>query len=202
MSELEKMLKGMLYQAGDKTLTLMREKASNLCYDYNHLRPTEYQKKQDILKQLLGSMGTDVHINQPFLVDYGCHIFIGDHFFANYNFTVLDIGTVTIGNHVMIGPNVGLMTAGHPLDSEIRNELHEFGYDITIKDDVWIGANVIINPGVTVGKGVVIGSGSVVTKDLSDHMLCYGKPCKEIRKITDQDKLIWEKEKQKSLKHS
>lgn len=199
MTEQEKMLKGMLYQAGDEKLSLMRKRASELTFDYNHLRPSQKEEQQKILKQLLGSMGKDVNINQPFLVDYGCNLYIGDHFFANYNFTVLDIGKVTIGDRVMIGPNVGIMTAGHPLDKEIRGQLYEFGYDITIKDDVWIGANVVINPGVTIGSGVVIGSGSVVTKDLEDDTLCYGNPCKVIRKITEKDRIFWQKEKDKSL---
>lgn len=199
MTELEKMLSGLLYQAGDKTLIDMREQAKNLMYDYNQLRPNDHQSKGNILKTLLGSMGEDVHINQPFYVDYGKHIFIGDHFFANYDTTFLDVAHITIGNNVMFGPKVSLLTATHPLDKTIRNEQFEYGLPITIKDDVWIGGSVVVNPGVTIGSGVVVGSGSVVTKDLPDDTLCYGNPCRVIRKLTDDDKSYWEKQKALSL---
>ncbi len=199
MKEIDKMLAGMLYQASDETLSKMRDRAKNLMYDYNMLRPTDHKNKQDILKKLLGSMGEDVHINQPFYVDYGVHIFIGDHFFSNFDLTILDVSKVTIGNHVMFGPKVSLLTATHPLDKTIRNEQYEYGLPITIKDNVWLGANVVINPGVTIGEGVVVGSGSVVTKDLPDHTLCYGNPCKVIRKINEEDKKIWEEKKKLSL---
>lgn len=199
MKEIEKMLSGMLYQASDKELSQMRDKAKNLAYDYNMLRPTDHQNKQKILKKLLGSMGNDVHINQPFYVDYGSHIFIGDHFFANYDLTILDVAKVTIGNNVMFGPKVSLLTPAHPLDKTIRNEQYEYGLPITIKDDVWIGGHVVINPGVTIGSGVIVGSGSVVTKDLPDDTLCFGNPCKVIRNITEEDKKIWEEKKKASL---
>lgn len=199
MTELEKMLNGMLYQANDKELSLMRSKASELTYEYNLLKPNDKKRQQAILKELLGSMGEDVTINRPFLIDYGCHLFIGDHFFANYNFTVLDVAKISIGNNVMLATNVSILTASHPIDKVIRRDLHEYGKEVIIKDDVWIGSNVVINPGVTIGNGVVIGSGSVVTKDLDDDYLCYGNPCKMIRKIGEADRLIWQKEKELSL---
>lgn len=199
MKEIEKMLSGLLYQASDETLSIMRDQAKNLMYDYNQLRPNAYQKKALLLQDLLGKMGKNVFINQPFYVDYGKHISIGDDFFANYDCTFLDVSQITIGNNVMFGPKVSLLTATHPLDKDIRNEQFEYGLPITIKNDVWIGGNVVVNPGVTIGCGVVVGSGSVVTKDLPDDTLCYGNPCRVIRKLTDEDKIYWEKQKALSL---
>ena len=199
MKEIDKMLKGLLYQASNETLSNMRDIAKNFMFDYNHLRPTDHQAKEDLLSKLLGSKGRNVYINQPFYVDYGKHIFIGDNFFSNYDCTFLDVASITIGNNVMFGPKVSLLTATHPLDKTVRNEQYEYGLPIIIKDDVWIGGNVVVNPGVTIGSGVVIGSGSVVTKDLPDDTLCYGNPCKVIRKITNEDKIYWEKQKVLSL---
>lgn len=199
MKEIDKMLSGLLYQASDETLSIMRDQAKSLMYAYNQLRPNEHKKKNEILDELLGKTGKDVYINQPFYIDYGKHITIGDHFFANYDCTFLDVSYITIGNNVMFGPKVSLLTATHPLDKTIRNEQYEYGLPITIKDDVWIGGNVVVNPGVTIGNGVVIGSGSVVTKDLPDGTLCYGNPCRVIRKLTDEDKVFWEKQKALSL---
>jgi len=181
MKEIKKMLSGLLYQASDETLSNMRDRAKNLMYDY------------------IGSMGKDVFINQPFYVDYGAHITIGAHFFANYDLTILDVAKVTIGNRVMFGPKVSLLTATHPIDKDIRNEQFEYGLPITIEDDVWIGANVVVNPGVSIGSGVIVGSGSVVTKSLPKDTICYGNPCKVIRNITLEDKKIWEEKKELSL---
>ena len=199
MKEIDKMLSGFLYQASDETLSIMRDQAKNLMYDYNQLRPNEHQKKDAILHKLLGQMGKNIYINQPLYVDYGKHIAIGNDFFANYDCTLLDVAHITIGKNVMFGPKVSLLTATHPLDKTIRNEQYEYGLPITIKDDVWIGGNVVVNPGVTIGSGVVVGSGSVVTKDLPDDTLCYGNPCRAIRKLTDDDKVYWEKQKTLSL---
>jgi maltose O-acetyltransferase len=168
-------------------------------YDYNQLRPNAYQKKDLLLRDLLGKAGENVYINQPLYVDYGKHISIGNDFFANYDCTFLDVAHITIGNNVMFGPKVSLLTATHPLDKDIRNEQYEYGLPITIKNDVWIGGNVVVNPGVTIGCGVVVGSGSVVTKDLPDDTLCYGNPCRVIRKLTEEDKIYWEKQKAISL---
>ena len=199
MKEVEKMLSGLLYQASDETLSIMRDRAKNLMYDYNQLRPNAYQKKDLLLRDLLGKAGENVYINQPLYVDYGKHISIGNDFFANYDCTFLDVAHITIGDNVMFGPKVSLLTATHPLDKDIRNEQYEYGLPITIKNDVWIGGNVVVNPGVTIGCGVVVGSGSVVTKDLPDDTLCYGNPCRVIRKLTEEDKIYWEKQKAISL---
>ena len=95
--------------------------------------------------------------------DYGYNIEVGENFFANYNFTVLDVGKVRIGANAQIAPNVSIYTAGHPVHPDSRNSGYEYGIGITIGDNVWIGGNACIMPGVTIGDNVVIGAGSVVT---------------------------------------
>ncbi|QWB96674.1 sugar O-acetyltransferase [Mycoplasmatota bacterium] len=120
------------------------------------------------------------------------NIHIGKHFYANYDCIFLDVNKITIGDNVFIAPRVCIYTAGHPIDKDTRNEELEYGYPVTIGNDVWIGGNVVINPGVTIGDNVVIGSGSIVTKDIESNCVAAGNPCKKIRDITDEDKKYWE----------
>jgi maltose O-acetyltransferase len=94
-----------------------------------------------------------------------------------------------------MGPRVGLYTAGHPIDAAIRAEELEYGWPITIGNDVWIGGNVVINPGVTIGSNVVIGSGSVVTHDIPDNVVAVGNPCHVLREITADDHDYWAKQR-------
>ena len=88
-----------------------------------------------------------------------------------------------IGNNVFIAPNVGIYTAGHPLDARERARGLEYAYPVSIGDDVWIGAGVSILPGVCIGARSVIGAGSVVTKDIPEDVLAFGNPCRIVKKI-------------------
>ena len=98
---------------------------------------------------------------------------------------------MTFGDNVFLAPHVGIYTAGHPIDAGIRNLELEYARPVTIGSDVWIGGNVVINPEVTIGSDVVIGSCSVVTKDIPDHVIAAGNPCRVIREITDEDRDYW-----------
>ena len=130
-------------------------------------------------------------------VDYGCHITIGDNFYANMDCIFLDVNRVTIGNNVMVGPRVGFYTAGHPIVADIRIEDLEFGSPIVVEDNVWIGGSAVILPGVTIGKNAIVGAGAVVTKDVPANSIVGGNPAKVIRMINDQDRQKWEQAKQK-----
>lgn len=188
MTEKEKMLTGKLYFAGEEELAQMHMDAMAKCHKLNLLDPRDMVSASELLSSLIGSMGNQGHITSPFYCDYGCHIHIGDYFYSNYNLTILDCAPVTIGNHVMIGPNVGIYTAGHPIDFELREQELEYAFPVTIGDHVWIGGNVCIMPDVTIGNNVVIGAGSVVTKNIPDNVIAVGNPCKVLREITEQDK--------------
>lgn len=188
MTEKEKMLTGKLYFAGEEELAQMHMDAMTKCHKLNLLDPRDMVSANELLSSLIGSMGNHGHITSPFYCDYGCHIHIGDYFYSNYNLTILDCAPVTIGNHVMIGPNVGIYTAGHPIDFELREQELEYAFPVTIGDHVWIGGNVCIMPDVTIGNNVVIGAGSVVTKNIPDNVIAVGNPCKVLREITEQDK--------------
>ncbi|MGE0076427.1 MAG: sugar O-acetyltransferase [Bacteroidales bacterium] len=187
-SEKEKMISGKPYKAFGEELLAERQHAKELIFEFNSLHPKQIEQKNEILKSLLGKTKDKFFIESPFRCDYGYNIEIGANFYSNYNLIILDCAKVTVGDNVLIGPNVGIYTAGHPLHYEIRNQEYEYAFPITIGDNVWIGGNVVINPGVSIGKNSVIGSGSIVTKDIPSNVIAVGNPCKVLRKLTDDDR--------------
>ena len=200
MTEKELMLAGELYVASDAELVEMQLKKFRFMDAFNGTGYEDFAERERLARELFAHVGKNVMINKPFHCDYGSNISIGDNFFANYGCVILDVNKVSIGNNVFMAPCVCLYTAGHPIDKDIRNENLEYGWPITIGDDVWIGGSVVINPGVTIGSNVVIGSGSVVTKDIPDGVVACGNPCRVKRKITEEDKIYWNKEKEKYLR--
>ena len=188
MNQKERMLAGLPYKAWMDGLSQERLENKKKIFAFNHLEPDKIEEKEKLLKEILGKTGKYVNIEVPFHCDYGYNIEVGENFFANYNFTVLDVGKVRIGANAQIAPNVSIYTAGHPIHPDSRNSGYEYGISIIIGDNVWIGGNACIMPGVTIGNNVVIGAGSVVTKDVPDNVIAAGNPCKIIRTITDEDR--------------
>lgn len=187
MTEKEKMLAGEVYSAVDPQLLEELAAARELIYDYNDLRPSENGKKLELLKRLLGHIADDeIIINQPFHCDYGSQISVGRRFFANFNLTVLDEATVTIGDDCFIGPNVSIYTACHSTDPTERNTRQEWAKPVSIGDNVWIGGSVTILPGVKIGDNVTVGAGSVVVKDIPSNCVAVGNPCKVISKLIER----------------
>lgn len=183
-SEWQKMVGGETYHALDPELidrlTAMKERI----WLFNRINPSATDEKERALREILGKCGTSPAIVQPFYCDYGCNIEVGDCFFANFNLTILDEAKVIIGDHVFIGPNVGLYTPCHPTDPEERNRNIEWARPITIGNSVWIGGSVTILPGVTIGDNCTIGAGSVVIHDIPANSIAVGNPCKVIKKVT------------------
>ena len=193
-SEKEKMLSGEAYKAFGEELLNERQEAKRLLFKFNKLHPKKIKKRNKIVEKLFGKVAGNFFIEPPFRCDYGYNIEIGNNFYANYNLTILDCAKVSIGDNCFIAPNVSLLTAGHPIHFEIRNQEYEYAFPITIEDNVWLGANVVINPNVTIGKNSVIGSGSVVTKNIPPNSVAVGNPCKVIKQITDEDKVFYYKD--------
>ena len=196
MNQKERMLSGLPYKAWLDGLSEERMENKKKIYEYNMVRPDETDKMDKLIKDILGKTGEKVWIEQPFHCDYGKNIEIGNNFFANYNCTILDVGKVTIGENVQFAPNVAIYTAGHPIHQDSRNSGYEYGLPITIGDNVWIGGNSVVNPNVHIGNNVVIGSGSVVTKDIPDNVIAVGNPCRVIRKITEEDRKYYFKDRE------
>lgn len=184
MNEKEKMLAGELYDANyNKELAEERQKAKDLCYEYNQIKPSNQEEKNKIMEEILGKTKGNFLIEQPFMCDYGYNIEIGENFYANHNLIILDGNKVKFGNNVFIAPNCGFYTAGHPIDPTLRNQGLEYAKPIEIGNNVWIGGNVVVLPGVTIGDNCVIGAGSVVVKDIPKNSIAVGNPCKVIKKV-------------------
>lgn len=186
MTEKEKCRQGLLYDANyDAELLRERENAKEVLFEYNRLRPSQQEERSRLLKQLLGKTGKELIIEPPFACDYGYNIEVGENFYANVNLVILDGAKVSIGDNVFLAPNVGIYTAGHPLDVAQRNRGLEYAYLVTIGNNVWIGAGAHILPGVKIGDNTVIGAGSVVTKDIPSGVLAVGNPCRVVRRIEE-----------------
>ncbi len=189
MTEKEKMLKNLMYDANyDVELLNDRNRAKDLCFEFNNTKPSEQEQQVVILKKLLGTTKNAFTITAPFWCDYGYNIELGENFYSNHNLVILDGARVTFGDNVFVGPNCGFYTAGHPIDFERRNQGLEYAYPITVGSNVWFGAGVQVMPGVTIGDNVVIGAGSIVVKDIPSNCVAVGNPCKVIREITNEDK--------------
>ena len=189
MDNKERMLANLPYKSWMDGLNEERMECKKKLYEYNNMHPEKQAEREKLLREILGKTKEGyLCIESPFHCDYGYNIEVGTDFFANYNLIVLDVGKVKIGDHFMCGPNVQICTAGHPIHPESRNSGYEYGIDITIGENVWIGGNVLVCPGVTIGNNVVIGGGSVVTKDIPDNVVAVGNPCRVLREITEEDR--------------
>lgn len=188
MDQKERMLAGLPYKSWLDGLPDERMAVRVKTREYNNLEPGDRERRELLIREILGGTGRQLFIEAPFLCDYGYNIEVGENFYANFNLVILDVAKVVIGDNVMIAPNVAIYTAGHPVHPDSRNSGYEYGIPITIGNNVWIGGNVVINPGVKIGDNVIIGAGSVVTKDIPDNMIAVGNPCRTVREITEEDR--------------
>lgn len=198
MTEREKMVAGLLYDPSDKELSNLLLNARKAARKYNLTDEDEVERKKEILSSLLSNTPFLPEMQAPIYFDYGCNTTFGKFCSTNFNFTCLDVCPVSIGDNVMIGPNVTLATPMHPLLPEERNVRQredgsfynlEYAKPITIQRNCWLAANVVVCGGVTIGEGSVIGAGSVVTRDIPPHSLAAGNPCRVIRELTEEDRL-------------
>lgn len=193
-TEFEKCLAGEWYDCHAPVFLQLKKKTHCLLMKYNSLSYEQREEKYTILKEMLGSIGNKVSVGHSFICDYGCNIHIGNNVTVNTGCTFVDCNKITIGDNVLIAPDVRIYTATHPIELEerltpmetpegIEYIRHTFALPVTIEDGCWIGGGVIILPGITIGTGSVIGAGSVVTKNIPANCLAVGNPCKVVRKI-------------------
>ena len=199
MNQEERIFAGFMFNPGAPELVAIKRRSHDLSREYSALSETETERRTEILSEILGKMGQGVYMQGPIFFHYGKHTEVGNWFFSNYHLTVQDDAKVIIGDGVMFGPNVTIVTPVHPLVASERECMYDengninhlcYAKPVTIKDHVWVGANVTICGGVTIGNGCVIGAGSVVTRDIPDNTFAAGVPCKVIRVITDKDSMI------------
>lgn len=191
MTEKEKLKKGLWYDANyDEELLKERERAEDLCLEFNSTKPSDKKTKEEVLKKLLPNKKEDTVILSPFYTDYGYNCIIGEKTFINHNAYLMDGAEIKIGDNCFIGPNCGMYTAAHPIFFEERNKGLEKALPINIGDNVWIGGDVTILPGTSIGNNSVIGAKSLVTKDIPANVVAFGNPCRVIRKISEKDKII------------
>ncbi|SMY15636.1 sugar O-acetyltransferase [Photobacterium aquimaris] len=164
-------------------------------YDFNHTRPSEAAKRAELMQQLFAEVGEGCYIEPPLHANWGKHTHLGDNVYANFNLTLVDDTHIYIGNNVMIGPNVTIATAGHPIEPILREQITQFNIPVTIGNNVWIGAQCVILPGVSIGNNSVIGAGSIVTKDIPSNVVAMGNPCRVSREINEHDKIYYYKDR-------
>ena len=189
MSMKDKMHTGELYLPGNDEILKRQTKCLDRLYDFNMTRPTEFEKRQKLMKEMFAEIGDGCYIEPPFHANFGgAHCHWGSHIFANFNLTMVDDTHIYVGDYTMFGPNVTVATAGHSILPELREKAYQYNAPVHIGKNCWLGAGVIVLPGITIGDNVVIGAGSIVTKDLPPNVVAVGNPCRILRKINEHDK--------------
>lgn len=185
-----------LYDPGDTDIMKEQTECLDKLYDFNMTRPTETEKREAMLKEMFAEIGEGCYIEPPFHANFGGkHVHFGGHVYANFNLTAVDDTHIYVGDYTMIGPNVTLATAGHPINPELRQKAYQYNAPIHIGKNCWLGAGVLVMPGVTIGDNVVIGAGSVVTKDLPSNVIAVGNPCKILREVGEHDREYYFKDR-------
>ena len=189
MNNFDKMHNGMLYVCSDEEIMKVQLQCLDKLYDYNMTRPTETEKRREMLRDMFAEVGEGCYIEPPLHSNWGGrHVHFGNNVYANYNVTLVDDTHIYVGDNTMFGPNVVLATAGHPVLPELREQVYQFNLPIHIGKNCWLGAGVIVLPGVTIGDNTVIGAGSVVTKDIPANVVAFGNPCRVVREINERDR--------------
>jgi len=196
MSNRDKLHTGDLYLPDDPAIEVEQKRYLDRLYDFNQTRPSEPEQQQQILHELFADMGPNCYVEPPLHANFGGHhVHFGADIYANFNLTLVDDTHIYVGDHTMIGPNVTLATAGHPIDPELRAKNYQYNMAIHIGKNCWLGAGVIVVPGVTIGDNVVIGAGSVVTKDLPSNVVAFGDPCRVARPVGEHDREVYFKDR-------
>ncbi|KAI5281023.1 hypothetical protein KEM54_003445 [Ascosphaera aggregata] len=212
LSNKEKMLRGMLYYAFTPELCAFRARTAAACRAFNNAGEVSRRRQVELWKEILvdktplppqldneeedaAQFKDDPIVEAPFIIEYGWNFTIGKGSYINYRCHISDICRITVGDRVLIGPNVSFFGAYHPLDPAVRNGTNgpELGKEIHVGDDVWIGGNVTLLPGVKIGRGAVVGAGSVVTKDVAPFTVVAGNPARFLKKVES----AWNTEEEK-----
>ena len=196
MTQKEKMVSGDLYLPDDEDIMMDQIKCLDRLYDFNMTRPTQLDKREEMLKEMFAEIGENCYIEPPLHANWGgAHCHFGKCVYANFNLTLVDDSHIYVGDYTMIAPNVVIATAGHPILPELREKQYQYNMPVHIGRNCWIGAGALIMPGVTIGDNTVIGAGSVVTKDIPANVVAVGNPCRVLREISEHDREFYFKDK-------
>lgn len=189
MTQYERMKAGLIYDAADPEILALQMPFLDRLREFNQLRATDYSEKERYMKEVFAACGEKCYIELPFRANWGGrHVSFGSNVYVNFNLTLVDDGQIFVGGKVMIGPNVTIATANHPIEPGLRARALQYNKDVVIGENVWIGSSAVILPGVTIGRNSVIGAGSVVSRDIPENVVAVGNPCRVLRPIGEHDR--------------
>lgn len=196
MSMKDKMHTGELYLPGDDEIMKEQLKRLDRLYDFNNTRPSELEKRQELLKEMFAEIGDGCYIEPPFYSNFGGgHVHFGNNVYCNFGVTMVDDTHIYVGDNTMFGPHVVVATAGHPILPQLREKAYQYNAPVHIGKNCWLGAGVLVMPGVSIGDNSVIGAGSVVTKDIPSDVVAAGTPCRVLREIGEHDREYYFKDR-------
>ena len=195
MAEKDKLHTGEIYFPNDPEIMRQQAVWQDQVMEYNHIPHVEPERRAEMLQKMFAEVGEGCYIETPFYANMGGHhVHLGKNVYANYHLTLVDDTHIYIGDYTMLGPNVTLATAGHPIDPTLRQRGLQYNMPVRIGKNCWLGAGVIVMPGVTIGEGTVVGAGSIVTRDLPAGVVAVGNPCRVIRQIGERDREFYFKD--------
>ena len=196
MTEREKIHSGKIYWPNDPTIMEEQLGYLDLMDEYNRTPRRLQAERYEMLKKLFAEVGENCYIESPYFANWGGHhVHLGSNIYANAGLKLVDDTHIYIGDNTMLGPNVTIATAGHPIDPELRSRGLQYNLPVRIGKNCWLGAGVIVMPGITIGDNTVIGAGSVVTKDIPSGVVAVGNPCKVLREVGEHDKIYYWRDK-------
>ena len=185
----KRMMEGRIYPPGDEEIMAEQVVCMQKLWEYNQIQPKDMDKRFLKLQDMFAEIGEGSYIEPPLNANFGGkHVHFGKYVYANYNLTMVDDTHIYVGDYTMIGPNVTIATAGHPIDPALRSVQAQYNMEVHIGKNVWIGGGCVLLPGVSIGDNTVIGAGSIVTKDIPANVVAYGNPCRVIREIGGHDR--------------
>ena len=185
----EKQHNGEIYQPMDEEITRQQMVYLDNLRLYNEIPHVQMDRREAMLRQMFAEVGEGCYIESPFYANFGGHhVHLGNNVYTNFNLTLVDDTHIYIGDCTMIGPNVTIATAGHPIEPGLRSRGLQYNMPVHIGKNCWLGAGVIVMPGVTIGDNTVIGAGSIVTRDIPSNVVAVGNPCRIMRPVGERDR--------------
>lgn len=196
MTEREKIHSGNVYYPNGAEIVTEQLAYLDKMDEYNRTSRAKLEVRRALLKELFAEVGEGCYVESPYFANWGGHhVHLGKGVYANAGLTLVDDTHIYIGDYTMLGPNVTLATAGHPIEPSLREKGLQYNLPVHIGRNCWLGAGVIVMPGVTIGDNSVIGAGSVVTRDIPANVVAVGNPCRVMRPISERDKMYYWRDK-------